>query len=278
MNPEIHREERLVEGQRLHYAIRGDGPAVLLVHGLGATSHIWDRVLPGLEGMRAVAVDLPGCGRSLAGGLEDLRRVGELLDRLMLQLGERHYLVAGHSLGGVLALELALERPGRVQAAALINAAVGLPFIARLGAARGLGEAIFRLPSFAPSSRRATRLYLQRLFGEPARLTEATVEAYFHAASSPGYYRTMLSGLRGLARWGRTSEFHRLAVPTAVIWGTRDPLFPEPRGRRLAGLLPGAHFLPIDGCGHCPPEETPEIVARTIRGLQTLAERRSDGP
>lgn len=274
MTPETHREERLVDGQRLHCAISGEGPAVLLVHGLGASSHIWDRVLPDLEGLRAIAVDLPGCGRSLAGGLEDLRRVGSLLDRLMERLGERSYLVAGHSLGGVLALELALNRPNSVRAAALINAAVRLPLLARLTSARGVGDAIFRLPAIAPASRRATRIYLERIFGEPSRVTDAIVDAYCRAAEVPDYYRTMLGGLRGLSSWRRLSELERLRVPTAVLWGTRDPLFPEARGRRLARLLPGAHYLPIEGCGHCPPEEAPEVVARTIRGLQALAERR----
>lgn len=261
-----------MRGCRLHYLERGSGPPVLLVHGLGAAAHVWDAVeLPG----RAVAVDLPGCGGSqprhepqgpamLAGLLADFA------DEV---LGDERFAVVGHSLGSLVAAELALLRPGRVRAAVFIDLPLRVPALARLPALPLVGELVFGLWSLGPVSRAAIRLYLGFLFGDRRKVTEATVEAYLRAASCPGYFPSVLAGLRGLAGWDGEERLRSLPVPVAVIWGTKDPIFPLALGRRLAQSLPGASFHPLEGCGHSPPEEAPDEVSAIVGAFLESASR-----
>jgi pimeloyl-ACP methyl ester carboxylesterase len=75
----------------------------------------------------------------------------------------------------------------------------------------------------------------------------------------------MLAGLRGINAWAHAERLQSLAVPAVVIWGQKDPLLPVAVGRRLAELIPGAEFVPLEGCGHSPPEEAPAALADAIR-------------
>jgi pimeloyl-ACP methyl ester carboxylesterase len=253
-----------VLGRRLHYVVRGSGAPVLLVHGLGATSFIWDAV--DLPGFRLVAVDLPGCGGSEA--RPEATTLGDLagiLDAFMAEVSPGPYAMMGHSLGALICLEAALAHPDRVRAAVLIDAAIRLPRVARLGAAPGVGDLLFRLPDLVPLSRTAIRLYLSFVFGDRRRVTRDVVEAYARTAAAPGYYQAMLTGLRALSAWALGDRLATLQVPAAVVWGGRDRLFPPHLGRGFAQSLPGCSFQVIHDCGHSPPEEAPAELAARVR-------------
>lgn len=261
-----------MRGRQLHYLERGSGAPVLLVHGLGATAHVWDAVeLPG----RAVAVDLPGCGGSESRPEpQGPARLAELLaDFADAVLGGERFAVVGHSLGSLVAAELALLRPERVRAAVFIDLPLRLPVFARLPALPLVGELVFGLSSLGPVSRVVIRQYLNFLFGDRRKVTEAIVEAYLRAASGPGYFPSVLAGLRGLAEWDGEQRLRALSVPVAVIWGTKDPIFPLALGRRLAQSLPGSSFHPLEGCGHSPPEEAPDEVSAIVRAFLETASR-----
>ncbi len=276
MRPRLASLEFPVLGRKLHARVGGEGPTVLLVHGLGASSHIWERLE--LPGYRLVAVDMPGCGWSetRAGPLAP-RDVALVLDALMEQLApDRRFAVVGHSFGGLTAIEMAHLKPERVAALALVDVPLQLPAMARLTAAPVLGEAVFRVPTYAPASRTAVRLYLTWLFGDHRKLDPETVDAYSNASSRPNYWETMLSGVRGIARWDGHGRLGELKPPALVVWGERDPMFPVALGRKLARAIPGADLVVLPGCGHSPAEESPASLTEAV--LSHFERRAAFGP
>lgn len=111
------------ERARLHFTARGAGEPVLLIHGLGSSGADWAFQIPALEDrFRVITPDLPGCGASapLPGG-PDIGGFAQALWGLLDELGLEAPNIAGFSLGGAVALEMALQRPGRVPRLALIN-------------------------------------------------------------------------------------------------------------------------------------------------------------
>lgn len=262
--------EALVLGRRLHFVSRGAGPAVLLVHGMGAASHAWDHLE--LEGFRLIAVDLPGCGRSeLSLGPQGPHDLAYLLGELMRELGHKSFSVVGHSLGALIALELALLRPEHVRAAVLVDAAIRVSPAARLCNLPVAPEAAAAALEALPVPRALIRLYLRVIFGDRRRITQAAVEAYARTAGSPNYLSVQLAQIRGLLSWSPGDRIRSLRVPALVVWGERDPFVALEAGERFARSLPGARFVAIPGCGHAPAEECP--AALTAAAVPFLAGR-----
>ncbi|MGC4115484.1 MAG: alpha/beta hydrolase [Myxococcales bacterium] len=276
MRPRLASLEYTVLGRRLHVRIGGFGPTVLLVHGLGATSHIWERF--DLPGYRLVAVDMPGCGWSetRVGPLAP-REVALVLDSLMdVLVPEGRFAVIGHSFGGLTSIEMALLKPGRVASLGLVDVPVQLPLPARLTAVPVLGEAIFRVPTYAPASRTAVRLYLTWLYGDAHRLDPEVIDAYANASARPHYWETMLSGVRGIAGWDGHDRLGKLQIPALVVWGEKDPMFPVSLGHSLSRAIPGAELVVVPGCGHSPAEESPRLLADAV--LSHFERRAGFGP
>ncbi len=254
----------VVLGRRLHVRTRGDGPTVLLLHGLGATSHLWDSLE--LPGRRLVAPDLPGfgCSEPRSGNLGP-EELAVVFDTALDLLGVQDLCVVGHSMGALAAMELARRRGSRVRAAVLVAAPLTLPKVVHAGHVRGLGEAFYKLPALAPVSRAAARLYLTWLFGDRRRLRPDSVTRYVEASAVPGFWDTMLAGTRGILGWRGRDTLGVLRVPSLVLWGEKDPLLPVRVGRELAQALPDAEFQLLHGCGHTPAEEIPQEFSRIVR-------------
>jgi pimeloyl-ACP methyl ester carboxylesterase len=122
-----------INGERLHYLAAGNGPLLVLLHGYGATGYIWQRALPYLAQRRRVfVVDLPGHGRSRQSGPWQLREVAPLLASWLRQMEFAQIALAGHSMGGAIALHLTAHAPELVERLVLVDAA-GLPVQAPLG-------------------------------------------------------------------------------------------------------------------------------------------------
>jgi pimeloyl-ACP methyl ester carboxylesterase len=232
----------------LTYERRGSGPPLVLLHGLGHRWQGWSPVLPLLAAEHEViAVDLPGFGASppTAGTRwrEDLvpAVAGFLAE---LDLDRPH--VAGNSLGGVIALELAIA--GSVSSAtALAPAGFWLPRERRW--ARGL-MGVLRAATFLPApllrsmagSARMRNLSYGALVGRPANLAPAAMlEDAMALRASPAY--------------------------TTIARGTRDRILPYRQALRAREQLPGARHVDLPGCGHVPMSDDPELVASVI--LQT---------
>jgi len=253
--------------------------SVLLVHGLGASSHIW---LPLVErapaGLDLIALDLPGAGASAnrgALGPQDLAALA--LDFLGAVKLSKVDVVAGHSLGGAVALEMGLAAPERVGSLMIVNAAPALPALTRLGLRAPGVQQLMALPEHAPRrapKRLFTQLYLWGIFGERRGVTADIVDGYARLAESPDFYRNMAETLQGFARHGRRmSDLAQLALPTSIVWGERDPLFRIGVAERLARAIPQAALHRLPRCGHCPPQESPEVVAQLLMELVSRVHR-----
>ncbi len=236
------------------------GPTIVLLHGRGHSATTWARWLPGLSPRaRVVALDLPGFGHSGARALRDRSQEGALawfVDPVEEVLSEEEPVVlVGHSLGGLVALEVALRRRVRVLALVLIGA-------------MGLG------PVMLPGARLYLRLGPERLarwsrsLGRSgAGLSEPTGDADLAALRAelysvrggrplPKQAFDILAPLLGPV-FHRGDRLGEIAVPTLLLWGERDEAFPLPVALAAAPRIPGAR-LEVLPAGHSPHLERPE--------------------
>jgi pimeloyl-ACP methyl ester carboxylesterase len=245
----------------------------VLIHGVGSYWGVWRPVLGVLEERHEVlAPDLPGVGSSPP--LEGRPRVPALagavadeLDRLGIESAH----VAGNSMGGWIALELA--RRGRARDVVAINPLGRLTLIERL-----YGQASLRLTRLATVAvspfadrlmgSRVARAALAQMFARPRRLPPEEAEAIRMYAGAPSFRATVNW------TWGHGPEgLHEIKCPVLIAWGTRDRLLWPRQARRFGAAIPGAEARMLPGLGHAPMSDDPELVAATILGFIEGGER-----
>jgi pimeloyl-ACP methyl ester carboxylesterase len=253
------------------YERRGSGSPLVLLHGIGHRWQAWEPVFDRLAHHHdVIALDLPGFGRTPS--LPEPYSVPAAVEAAVetfksLGISQPH--LAGNSLGGMLALELASA--GHAQSVtALAPAGFWSTARGRAWALRTLAmiRATGRMPErtrTAVMNRKPLRMASgSLLFGHPSRVPVAAMLADLEAmAAAPGF--------DAVARAGRDYFFSSPAptVPVTVAWGTRDRILWPVQARRAAQLLPAARQVTLPGCGHVPMHDEPELVARTI--LETCA-------
>jgi pimeloyl-ACP methyl ester carboxylesterase len=252
---------------------RGRGPPLLLLHGLGSSLRMWDPVRPLLEAhLDVIALDLPGHGASpvsmpAASSMRALAlEVAACLDRLEIPTAH----IAGNSLGGWLALELA--KMGRARSVTALSPAglwrgntpaynVVLFHIFRT-IARWLGSVFSRLAG-NPIAR--TILFWQ-FFGRPWAIPKAAaIEAANAFASAPGFDAILAASLRDRFHGGNAIE-----IPVSIAWGARDVFLLPWQSRFQDELPPQTQWSKLDGCGHVPTFDDPDAVARVILGTTAV--------
>ena len=270
---------------RVHLLETGTGDPAVVLHGTGNSAGFLLPLLDQLHGVQATAPDLPGVGLS---DPVDLPRAGyreaavAWLDGLLDTLELPSAALVGHSGGGVWALWYALAHPDRVRRLVLLGPpalpGTRCPLPLRLATTPGMGALVSRL---APPSPKAV-LRLASVMGERATLTARPdlVDLLVAEARDPVADRAAKAELRALisplallspSGWRRRvrlqpGELGRLAVPTLVIWGERDPLGGVPVARALTRLIPDAR-LEVLPTGHGPWLGRPVETATAITGF-----------
>ncbi len=267
-----------VEGLPIRYLTAGEGPPLMLLHALGENALDWRWVLPDLaRAHRVYAPDLPGFGDSAKPAADYspaffARFAGAFLDALEVE----HAAVAGNSLGGLAALRLALSEPSRVTALVLVDSA-GLgravnPVLASVNVP-GLGEAaipLWRTPIGA-YQRAWGRTAL--LFARPGGVPREWLAEQCRLALSPGYLEAHLTVLRAQIgpvgqREVLVDRLPHLEIPTLVVWGARDRVFPKSQAQSATARLRRGFLELIPDCGHLPHvERTGLFVAALERFL-----------
>ena len=258
-----------IDGAWIRYFVAGDGPSVVLVHGLGGSALNWTCVAPALARRgRVLVLDLPGHGAS-----EPLPRVPNLNPFAdgVVELAAREGLTpaafAGHSLGGLVALRAALRAPDAVSGLVLA-AAAGISSMRR-NARYALEVLALVKPGarLARHRRRIARSPLLRaaVFGywgaaDPAALPAAAVEGFLvghelHADTSSAARALVLDDVR--------SELGAISCPALVLWGGRDRQLPVADGIELARRL-RAPLRVVPGCGHLLIGERPDACVDAI--------------
>jgi pimeloyl-ACP methyl ester carboxylesterase len=263
----------------LRYSRTGAGETLVLLHGLGSHRGAWEPVVPALAAeFDVLTVDLPGFGESPplpAGQQPTPAALAAALAGLLDELGVDRPHVAGNSLGGWVALELAALRP--LASVALLSPA-GLwpgstPRYARLSL-RAIRELSYWLerPLTALMRFRAVRsVTLAQVYSRPGRLTPEQARAAISAAARcPGYLPT----LRATAdRHYRSTA--PIGAPVTVAFGSRDRILLPRTSRHVEQLPAGARVVALPGCGHVPMSDDPPAVAALVasaarRGASTM--------
>jgi 2-hydroxy-6-oxonona-2,4-dienedioate hydrolase len=267
-----------VGGLPIRYLAAGEGPPLVLLHGAGDNALDWRWVLPALARKhRVYAPNLPGSPDSARPALDYSpaffeRFVAAFVDRL--DMGSATFV--GNSLGGLIALRLALSEPDRVTALVLVDGA-------------GLGSAVNPLftsvnvpllgEAAIPFWRTPVGAY-QRAWGRtallfahsPRSVPREWLAEQCRLAQSPGYLEAHLSVLRAIVsplgqREVLVDRLPSLKVSTLVVWGERDRVFPQSQAREAVTRLRDGSLALIPNCGHMPHVECPDRFLRALDGF-----------
>jgi len=250
------------------YARVGRGEPLLLLHGIGHHRQAWDPVVDILATERdVIAVDLPGFGASPAlpeGLAYDLPSTAAVFRAFCEALGLDRPHVAGNSLGGLMALELGREKV--VRSVTALSPA-GFWSQAERRYAFGVLLTMRRIARSMPLPlvERLARTVAGRtaltstIYARPGRRSpEAVVAETLALVNAPGFDDTLRAGTS--VRF--TDDIP--GIPVTVAWGTQDRLLLRRQGVRAKQLIPRSRLVRLPGCGHCPMNDDPALVARVI--------------
>jgi pimeloyl-ACP methyl ester carboxylesterase len=280
-------------GLTIRYRHTGtQGTPVLCIHGFGASSQHWRKNLPTYgEYHQAYAIDLLGFGESdkpvphqpLAYTFETWSQ--QIRDFCREVIGEPAYLVA-NSIGCVVAMQAAVDDPDWVKGIVMLNCSLRLlherrrteipwhqrlstPLVQQLLGYPALGRFFF--------SRIAQRQVIRKLLGQAYRrqeaITDELVEAILAPALSVGAADVFLAFVRYSQGPLPEDLLPQLPCPTWIIWGQEDPWEPVALGRDLGNYPAVQAFVELEGVGHCPQDEAPELVNPLV--LDWLSDRAS---
>lgn len=259
-----------IDGIRYNYQDHGQGPPIVLIHGVAGSATDWNGLVPPLveAGHRVICVETRGAGysdRPLPGDYSVwalAREVAKLLRRIRVS----GVTVAGNSLGGAIAIALARKAPRAVSRVVLLDSVAyggSMPLIVsglRVPAIPGL------LARMMPT-RPLVGFILSRLGGDPSWVPRELVEEYTHEMSLRNRVLTMFEMLKTVVRADPLAferEIPRVAQPTLVLWGERDPVFPLSDAERLHREIERSKLVVLPGRGHMPNLEAPAEVAEAI--------------
>ncbi|WP_128477121.1 alpha/beta fold hydrolase [Halorussus pelagicus] len=251
---------------KVHYLTAGEGPPLLLLHGLGTTASSWIPMFDALtDHFTVYAPDRPGRGLSTA---VDYRETGfrefgvEYIADFLDAVGVESAAVMGNSLGGFQSLALTVDRPERVDRLCAIGAPAGLsrdvPAFFRLFDLPGVGRWLFDY--FETETVGEARADFRRINVED----DGTIpDAYFRpgvvAERLPGQRESLLSMMETLGTFrGMNPQFdlrpdvRAVEIPTRFVWGTEDYFWPPSVGRPVASAMANADFVTLNGRGHMP--------------------------
>lgn len=242
----------------------GQGEPLVLVHGLGAQSGVFNPLFAQRGGKRLIAIDLPRTAKSGHWAASTPDAIGaELLEHLSARGVERFELF-GHSFGGLVSLQLAALAPARVSRLTVASApAFGLPGELKLLLSSKLADVGMRAFSKLPVWRPALIAYLKTIWGA-AKPSVEQLELYEEVLRTPGFSAGFLEATRAISDFRLpVAALRALPVRKLALWGEKDPLVPAWEGEKLS-LAIGAELKVLPDVGHAVPEEVPALLAREI--------------
>jgi pimeloyl-ACP methyl ester carboxylesterase len=238
----------------IYYAATGPRdpalPPILWVHGAGGSRLDWPGALRRIRGRRVLTVDLPGHGKSTGPGRDTVADYAADLIGLLDGLAIPRAVVAGHSMGGAIALQLGLSYPDRVAGLILIGTGARLrvhpDILNRVASDPGTTTALIVSWEYAPGTPQTSLDRGQRLL---LAVDPQVIEGDFRACD----------------RFNVMTELDQIAAPALIIVGAEDRLTPVKYGQYLSEHIPRARLLVIEHAGHMVMLEQPEAVSKAVQ-------------
>lgn len=250
----------------VRYVRKGQGPSVILIHGLASSIYSWSEVIgPLSEKFDVIALDLPGFGASSKPADLVFAEYEPTLVGLMNALGVSKAHFVGNSMGGAVSLLMGARERDRVDHLVILDSA-GFnlkpgerPFLARLLANRATESVVGRWPI----KRVLARLFLRRLIHDETRITEERIDEYVTPFLDQGALGSARSLLLSRVDENFEKDLGAIDAKTLILWGRFDPWLPLSHADRFVAAIKGARKVILE-TGHMPQEERPAEVARLI--------------
>jgi pimeloyl-ACP methyl ester carboxylesterase len=265
----MEQQEITVHGRLVKYRIGGEGPLVLLIHGMAGSATTWKQVMPALsERFTVLAPDLLGHGDSeKSKGDYSLGAMASTLRDLIVALGYKRATVVGQSYGGGIALQFAYQYPERCERLVLVNAGgLGSEVNPVLRLLTMPGSAALLLVATAPPVRRIVEM-IGRIALRKKLDTATVIPELWRSYTSLGNVEARRAFLRTLRavidRRGQAVSAHdklhlAAGMPTLIIWGEEDGIIPVEHAHAAHALIRGSWLEIIEGVGHYPHCEAPD--------------------
>lgn len=257
-----------IDRVRIHYQEKGVGTPLVLLHGFISSTYSWKDVFEPLSRIfRVIAVDLKGFGFSGKPDGDYTRRAqSQLITHLLDHLGIEKAWLGGNSMGGEVALNVAITNPNRVGGLILIDTAgfevegssslapayVRIPFVGRI------------LTALALTSDKVVREGIEKCFFDDAKITADRVAYYYRPLTTRGGQLAALRARTQADQFPVEQHLSRVNARTLIIWGAEDAVIPLAAGRKMNSLIKDSKLVIIEECGHVPQEENPERVVDEI--------------
>ncbi len=271
-NPTLELRTVAIREGTMFYAVAGEGPPVILLHGFGGEIWVWEKQVAALSMRHRLYIpDLLGYGYSDRPEVEYTVALSiDSMRQFMDQVGLRRASLIGNSMGGGIAWAFALTYPERVDRLVLIDSTppdvvheVRNPSFRWLLAIRNVPLLPYLGVAF--HTRGMLRATLMEMVFDDRLITDAVVERQYRIGRIAGTARVMTSTVRHAEELNRyEGALGTLVKPTLIIWGEQDEVFPPAVGRKLQKLIKGSELLAIKGSGHIPMWERPDETNQTI--------------
>lgn len=257
-----------IQGMQVHYRDVGEGPVLLLLHGMFSSLHTWEDWIEILKNdFRIIAVDAPNYGFTGAHPDGMFKHIySNFLNDFTDALEITECMVAGNSLGGWMAWEFAGRFPDKVKKLILIDAAgffFVVPWLLML-LALPLSTAIGPMVKYPKSVFKAA---LKQVYGDPSRLTKTKLDLYYDLMMRAGNRASgarVIHHIRNLGGF-RNGYMKKITQPTLVMWGDKDRWIPKRHVPIFCKAIKNSESIIYPGLGHMPMEEMPGITAEDAR-------------
>jgi len=249
-----------IDDMNVHYRDVGEGEAILLIHGTGASLHTWEKWINILStDYRVISFDLPGFGLTGPDPNHNyqISRYTAILDSLMVKLKVDSFHIAGNSLGGLVAWHYTTQFPQKILTLNLIDAA-GLP---QPGKKPPFIFQLAKLPVLSTLLQKITpKIIIEKsmldVYKNDQLVTEKLIDRYFELSLREGNRTAFVKRMSQLNEKLVVGDLKNITVPVLIQWGIDDRWIPLSNGYEFQKLIPKAELI-IYESGHVPMEENP---------------------
>lgn len=261
-----------IDGVKVRYLEEGTGPPIVLIHGFGVSSETWRRNIQALSSKwQVIAPDLVGHGKSDRpfDATYSIRYYVNFIQTFLKLLDVRNRVLIGHSMGGLIAIRLALDATNDTKALVLEDSA-GLGGGPSFRTRMAFLSYLLRMSLLGPNEDRVRGWLKTSFYNDPSKISEEAVKRALESWKDTDYRRVQRKTAMGLRKnERRTSWFiEQIKVPTLIIWGEKDKQIPAKFAHKAAKKIENSKVEIIPECGHAPHGEcSEEFNARVLAFL-----------